>query len=135
MFKINSSLHYMKSTAAGGEEAHAAETRWTPNTDVYLTDDGLVIKVELAGIRREDLEITVEATRMTISGQRPDCCRASKCRFVVMEINYGHFETSIEVPPGHDLDKARASYQNGFLRVDVPQAGTPKNVTVLTAKE
>ena len=112
----------MRTVTAGGPTGPGSETRWSPSTDVYLTEDGLVIKVELAGLRREDLDITVENNRVIIGGHRPDCCRGPNCRFLMMEINYGHFETVIELPPGYDLGRARASYQNGFLRVDVPQA-------------
>ncbi len=96
------------------------DTYWIPNTDVYACESGLVVKVELAGIRREDLELLVEGNQLKITGQRPDGCRPSKCRFLVMEINYGPFETVIELPPGYDLARARAVYQNGFLRIDVP---------------
>ena len=44
---------------------------WVPNTDVYATDNGLVVKVELAGMRSDNLEITVEGNRLRISGNRP----------------------------------------------------------------
>ena len=118
MCKVSSSLHFSKrSHSVGGKDS---ETHWVPNTDVYVTDDGLVIKVELAGMRREDLELTIEGNRLRISGQRSDGCRAPKCKFLVMEINYGHFESVIELPPGYDLTQAKAAYQNGFLRIDVP---------------
>ena len=95
---------------------------WIPNTDVYAVEDRLVVKVELAGIRREDLELTAEINRLIISGFRKDCCRESnaKCRFLVMEINYGAFESVIELPEGYDLNCAKAAYQNGFLRIDIP---------------
>lgn len=136
MCKTNSAFFVMKSAGAGGPASQVSETRWAPNTDVFLTDEGLVIQVEVAGIRREDLEISVEANRIMISGQRPDCCRGPNCRFLMMEINYGHFESVIELPPGYDLGKARASYQNGFLRVDVPQAEVVlRNVPVLDENE
>lgn len=95
---------------------------WVPNTDVYLSDKGLVIKVELAGMRREDLELTVESNQIRIRGHREDGCRSGVCNFVVMEINYGRFESLIELPEGYDLSASRAAYQNGFLRVDVPFA-------------
>ncbi len=81
----------------------------------------VVIKVELAGMRKEDLELTSEGNRLKISGHRPDGCRAPKCTFLAMEINYGTFESTIEVPPGYDLSRAKAAYQNGFLRIDVPE--------------
>ena len=97
-------------------------SHWAPNTDVYTTDDGLVIKVELAGMRREDLQITVEGNKVRISGERPDGCRAAKFSFLAMEIYYGQFESVLDLPSGYDLTQAKASYLNGFLRIDVPKA-------------
>ena len=130
MCKVSSTLHFSKRLrSSNGKEA---ETNWVPNSDVYAMDGGVVIKVELAGMRREDLELTIEGNRLRISGQRPDGCRAPKCKFLVMEINYGAFESIIELPAGYDLSEAKASYQNGFLRIDVPVAArlTPKKISV-----
>ena len=129
MCKVNSSLYVRKS--APGRLESAGETHWIPNTDVYVTEGTLVIKVELAGMRREDLELTVEGNRLMISGQRPDSSRGTKCKFLVMEINYGPFECVIEIPPGYDLTEAKAAYQNGFLRIDVPQATRSASKAVL----
>src|SRR5438105_7881823 len=121
MCKVNSSLYYVQKTATTGKQSASGQTHWIPNTDVYATEGQLVIKVELAGMRKEDLELTVEGNRLKISGHRPDGCRAPKCTFLVMEINYGAFESIIEVPSAYDLGQARAAYQNGFLRIDVPE--------------
>jgi HSP20 family protein len=118
--KVNSSIFGW--TAGNTPGGKGADSHWVPNTDVYVADDSLIIKVELAGMRKEDLELTVEGNRLTITGHRPDGCRAPKCKFLVMEISYGSFQSIIELPPGYDLGQARASYQNGFLRVEVPQA-------------
>ena len=126
--KVSSSLHFVKRPQSSGLDS--SETYWVPNTDVYVTEGGLVIKVELAGMRKEDLELTVEGNRLKISGHRPDGCRAPKCTFLVMEINYGAFESIIEVPAGYDLSQAKASYQNGFLRVDVPELAPPTSKTI-----
>lgn len=96
-----------------------------PNADMYATDSGLVIKVELAGMRSDSLEITIEGNLVRISGNRSDGCRAAKCTFLMMEINYGPFERVLEVPPGYDLSQAKAAYLNGFLRLDVPLVQRP----------
>lgn len=118
MCKVSSSLHFLKrSQTASGKDT---EAHWVPNTDVYVADSGLVIKVELAGMKREDLELTIDGNRLRINGQRLDGCRAPQCKFLVMEINYGAFESVIELPSGYDLTQAKAAYQNGFLRIDVP---------------
>lgn len=119
MCKVSSSVHFVTRSVSGQGPSKA---HWVPNTDVYATDNGLVIKVELAGMRSDNLEITVEGNRLRISGNRPDGCRAPKCSFLVMEINYGPFESVLELPPGYDLSLAKAAYLNGFLRIDVPLA-------------
>ena len=121
MCKVSSSVHFMTRSAVSNLEPDA-RAHWVPNTDVYATDNGLVVKVELAGMRSEHLEITVEGNRMRIAGNRPDGCRAAKCNFLVMEINYGPFESVLELPPAYDLGQAKAAYLNGFLRIDVPLA-------------
>ena len=134
MCKVSSSVHFVTRSVAGRVET-PARAHWVPNTDVYETDNGLVVKVELAGMRSEHLEITVEAHRMRISGNRPDGCRAAKASFLVMEINYGPFESVLELPAGYDLSQAKAAYLNGFLRIDVPLAQRQvKNTKVLVAE-
>jgi HSP20 family protein len=117
-----SSHHYIARTSTVTSRNGDATGRWVPSTDVYTTDTGLVIKVELPGMKSENLEITVEGHRLRIAGNRPDCCRAVNCSFLMMEINYGPFETVLDLPTGYDLAQAKAIYVNGFLRVDVPPA-------------
>jgi HSP20 family protein len=134
MCKVSSSVHFLTRSAAGTQTGEYG-AHWVPNTDVYETDNGLVVKVELAGMRSEHLEITVEGSRMRIAGNRPDGCRAAKCSFLVMEINYGPFESLLELPATYDLSQAKAAYLNGFLRIDVPLAQRlTKNTKVLVAE-
>jgi len=116
---ITSAVFISQPSRAGQPEAGTHGT-WEPNTDVYITEEGLIINIELAGIRGEDVEITSEGNRLHIRGERPDCCRSPGCRFLVMSINFGPFAVTVDLPPGFALDQARAAYQNGFLRVHVP---------------
>jgi HSP20 family protein len=127
--KVSSTVHFVSRHSAASGHGGAANGRWVPNTDVYVTDTGLVIKVELPGMKSENLEITIEGNRLRISGNRPDCCRAPKCSFLVMEISYGPFESVLDLPSGYDLAQARAIYVNGFLRIDVPVAHQPQSKT------
>src|SRR5512136_3151378 len=129
MCKVSSSVHFITRSATGSQQGGGFGTHWVPNTDVYETDNGLVVKVELAGMRSEHLEITVEGNRMRIAGNRPDGCRAAKCSFLVMEISYGPFESLLDLPEGYDLSQAKAAYLNGFLRIDVPLAPRPSKTT------
>jgi HSP20 family protein len=110
-----------RANVPAGRFVISPQSHWIPNTDVFINrEHRLVISVELAGMRREDLEITIDGNRLTVSGQRPEGERAH-CSFLVMEVNYGRFECVIEIPEGYQLSQARATYQNGFLRVEVPR--------------
>ncbi len=138
MCKVNSPLYFVKRSMSATVRDTSSDSHWVPNTDVYVADGNLVIKVELAGMKQEDLELTSSGNRLMISGHRPDGCRAPKCKFLVMEINYGSFESVIELPPGYDLSQAQATYQNGFLRIDVPQSiadESPKGRSSLLTKQ
>ena len=130
--KVSSTVHFVSRSTAVSGRGGSANGRWVPNTDVYVSEAGLVIKVELSGMKSDSLEITVEGNRLRISGTRPDCCRSPQCSFLVMEISYGPFESVLEVPPGYDLAQARAVYVNGFLRIDVlvAQAARAKSTKV-----
>jgi len=121
MHKISSTVHFAKRRLALRKDH---ETHWSPNTDVYFCDSGLVVNVELAGMQRENLELTVDGQNLRISGQRPDGCRGAQCKFLAMEIDYGAFETVIAVPESCDVSRGKAIYQNGFLRIDIPFAAS-----------
>lgn len=130
MCKISSAVHFTKRSVSSGKDP--TDAHWVPNTDVYLIENALIIKVELAGMSREDLEISIEGTSLKVRGQRPDGCRPPKCTFLVMEINYGSFEMVIPLPSGYDAARAKAAYQNGFLRIEVPVAArsAAKNISI-----
>ena len=127
--KVSSTVHFVSPASTVSARGGTASGHWFPNTDVYSTDEGLVIKVELAGMKSDSLEITVEGNRLRIAGNRPDGCRAPKCNFLVMAISYGPFESVIELPPAYDLTRAKACYMNGFLRIDVPAAKSDPKLT------
>ena len=118
--KVSSTIHFTSRSAAMGGSGEPTNGRWAPNTDVYSTETGLVVKVELAGMKSDSLEIVVDGSRLRISGNRTDCCRPPSYSFLVMEITYGPFETVLDLPTGYDLGAAKAIYVNGFLRIDVP---------------
>jgi HSP20 family protein len=120
--KVSSTVHFVSRRSAVSGRPGSESGHWVPNTDVYDTDSGLVVKIELPGMKSENLEITIEGSRLRVAGSRPDGCRPPNCNFLVMEISYGPFESVLELPPGYDLTLAKAIYVNGFLRIDVPHA-------------
>ena len=105
---------------------------WSPPTDVFETNDSVIVKVEIAGMEREDFSLTLDAQTLTISGVRHD--PAAKLGYQQMEILYGHFETQVHLPRALDLDNIEATYSNGFLSVRLPKA-KPRQVPVVSAEE
>lgn len=101
----------------------ANHNAWNPNTDVYETEENLVVKMELAGIEREDLEITLQDRLLMVRGYRKDPCRQRqhRCSFRQMEIDYGYFERRIVMPRAIDGEQVRATFLNGFLQVIIPK--------------
>ncbi len=93
---------------------------WSPPTDVYETDADFVVRVEVAGIRETDLDVSFENGILTIDGVRPDI--TERRAYHQMEIHFGKFSTAIGVPGPIDLDNSVAEYKDGFLIVRMPKA-------------
>ena len=93
---------------------------WTPPTDLYETEDGFVVKVEIAGMRDEDFEMAIENNVLMISGNRSDL--NERRAYYQMEIRTGKFEIAIEMPAPINVEKAIAEYKDGFLMINLPRA-------------
>jgi len=100
---------------------------WTPPTDLYETEDGFVVKVEIAGMREEDFEVAIENNILMISGNRSDL--NERRAYYQMEIRTGKFEIAIEMPAPINVEKAIAEYKDGFLMINLPRAN-PKQAEV-----
>ncbi len=108
------------------EESRLQETVWRPAADVYQTRDGWLLKFDLAGVRPEDVELTISGRRLTVRGTRRDRCLEESCHCYRMEIAYSHFERSLELP--FNLERARITreYREGMLLVRVhTEPGSP----------
>jgi len=92
---------------------------WSPPTDVYETDAGFIVRLEVAGMRQSDFSIDVEDNFLIISGVRSE--PPERRTFHQMEIRFGEFSTAIEIPAGADVSKAQADYEDGFLNVVMPK--------------
>lgn len=93
---------------------------WSPPTDVYETDKDYVVRVEIAGMREEDFDISIEDKFLMISGNRPDI--PERRAYQQMEIRFGKFETVVGIPGAVDLEASHADYKEGFLTITLPKA-------------
>lgn len=85
---------------------------WSPPTDVYETEENFVVRVEIAGMRDEDFEVTIENHILFISGIRPDF--GGRRAYHQMEILSGRFEIAVEITVPVDVDASTAEYKDGF---------------------
>jgi len=100
---------------------------WHPATDLFETPKAYIIKVEIAGMSEEELNISVEYNTVLIYGNRP--LVNPEGAFHRLEIPYGEFSSSVEIPHDIDLKRISASYHNGILTVELPKA-LPVNIKV-----
>jgi HSP20 family protein len=96
---------------------------WSPPTDVLDTGDRIIIRVEIAGILVSDFSIIYEQNTISISGVRKDSTE-EKGAFHQMEINFGDFQTNIDLPAPIDIQSAEATYQDGLLQIALPKSIT-----------
>jgi len=104
---------------------------WTPALDLYQTNDDVVAVVEIPGMRKEDIEISLQDGVLTIGGERKDeTAEGDKNgrteRFV------GKFRRSVSLPTRVDVNKVNANYKDGILTVTLPKAEEvkPKQIQV-----
>ena len=100
-----------------------APYRWRPAINAFQCDKGLRICVDLAGVDRAQVDLTIEPQRLAICGTRTAPEPADDDRAVQMiafEIDYGPFERILELPLEVDVEKASAEQKNGFLWIELP---------------
>jgi len=96
---------------------------WEPSADVYRTRDGWLLKFDLAGVRLDDVTVSVRGRNVSVSGTRLDSIAEEGSSYYSMEISYNRFERTIEMPV--DLGDARVVLEarNGLLLVRVITEG------------
>jgi HSP20 family protein len=92
---------------------HVRSNVWRPPTDVYETEKNVVVKMEIAGMRDEDLEVVVQGNLLLISGSRSDS--TERKAYHQMEIPFGKFSVGVDLPVRVNTDNATAEYKDGFL--------------------
>ena len=106
---------------------------WRPPTDVYETDTSAVVRVEIAGVEEEDMEISFANRVLTVTGRR--CDPAAKLTYQQMEIKYGDFRTDVFLPWTVKERDIEASYEDGFLVIVLPKARGTQKVPITVIEE
>lgn len=112
----------------GNEESAA----WRPPVDIYEAIDEIVVTLEIAGVRKEDVQVELSENTLTISGERRLDHEDQRDGYHRVERRYGRFARSFTVPANIDRDGLRAEYRDGLLRVRLPKRteARPRTIAV-----
>lgn len=106
---------------------------WTPAVDIFETDGhDLVLKAELPGMSREDIEVSVENSTLVLKGQKKFESEVKEENYRRVERSYGQFHRSFTLPSTVDTARVSADYKNGVLTVKLPfrEEAKPRTVNV-----
>lgn len=95
--------------------------RWVPAMDLVETDDELVLRGDLPGLDRDDVNVEIKDGVLTVSGERKAEQKDRSEGFYRVERSFGSFSRSLSLPTGVDADKVSADFDKGVLEVRIPK--------------
>lgn len=110
---INRYFQFLQSSSG----ARPSGKLWYPAADVYQTEEGWMVKVELAGVSPDEIEIEVAGNSLYIAGTRRDNFCQKGVSYHQMEITYSRFEKSLDFPASIEGAKLEYNYENGLLLI------------------
>lgn len=132
-FRDLANLHQRMSTQLGG--THDAYGTWAPPVDIFEKGDDLVIRAELPGVDKKEIDINVEDNRLMIQGERTRDSEFDEKSAYRLERTFGSFVRSFMLPKTVDASKISATYVNGVLEIALPkaEAAKPRKVEIAAA--
>jgi HSP20 family protein len=104
-----------------------AEQAWYPAIDVFEKDNRLVTRVDLPGMKKDDVKVEVTDGQLVISGERKHEAEEKREDFYRCEREYGSFYRSVPLPEGVKLEDVKATFSDGVLEVSVPMPARPED--------
>ena len=113
-------------------EDHGIASFWSPATDIAERDDAYIVKVELPGVSKENVSITLESNVLTIRGEKKAEKEVNEKTMKRLERTYGEFQRSFALPAAVKSDTIDAVYNDGVLTITLPkaEASKPKQISV-----
>lgn len=105
---------------------HTHNRSWRPATDIYETEERMIVLVEIAGMKEDEFSISMDHNTLNIQGARRIPIEERQA-IHQMEIPFGEFNVEIVFPMQLDLDNVTATYNNGYLMISLPKAA-PKRI-------
>jgi HSP20 family protein len=105
----------------GGPSSASRARRWVPAMDLVETDDHLVLRADLPGMSKDDVNIEIKDGVLTVSGERRAEQEDRSEGFYRLERAFGSFSRSLSLPDGIDVDSVDADFTDGVLEVRIPK--------------
>ena len=99
---------------------------WTPAVEMAETDDKLLLSVELPGMKRKDIQVTLDDGVLTIRGEKKKEHEEKEKRYHLWERRYGTFERSFTLPRTVDAQRIKARFEDGVLKIEMPKSREAK---------
>lgn len=99
---------------------------FTPAVNERIDEKGYYLEIDLPGVKKEDIEISVNDGVLTISGERKLEKKEEKPNYTRIESFFGRFERAFKLPNDADLDNIEAKYEDGVLKVFIPKKQKPE---------
>ncbi len=106
------------------------EKVFSPAIEVYETDKEIVVKAELPGVKKEDVEVTIKDNTLYIKGEKKEEREEKTEALHVVERVYGKFERAIGLPEDVKLEDIKAEYKDGVLEIKLPKVETTKETKI-----
>ena len=106
------------------------DTASVPTMDLYQTDNDIVVKMGLPGVKPEDIQISVTNGVLCIRGEVKEVKEEKEKTYHLRERRYGSFSRSVTLPSNVDADKSDADFENGILTLTLPKAEEAKAKTI-----
>ena len=105
---------------------------WTPAFDVYEEKDNYVVKAELPGMKKEDINVSFQGGELVISGERKSETKSQEAEVFRAERYFGKFQRAVSLPTAISAKDIRAEYKDGVLTVTIPKSeeAKPKQIEV-----
>ena len=105
-----------------------------PPIDAHRSESGVVVRVELPGVRPDDVDIAVQDGMLAIAGERVPDKEVGEDAWLRRERSYGRFERTFTLPEGTDPDQITASFDLGVLELHIPHppARKPRRISIAT---
>jgi HSP20 family protein len=98
--------------------------------DVYETDDSVVVRASVPGVKPEEIEVTITGDLLTVKGELKNEEKIEKAHYLRQELRYGSFCRQLTLPVSVKTENVKATFENGVLTLDLPKAEAVKTKTV-----